>query len=101
MNRKSTTPPFKTWQFYSACLYHLNMATLNKSYCGLKSKKCPKCGHVLAAGRERQIHRWASNPETTDSHQRNPIDRYERLLEKLMERGCEDVARAAVARQKV
>ncbi|MFH1984803.1 MAG: hypothetical protein ABIL58_23425 [Pseudomonadota bacterium] len=99
MNRKPTGPPLETWQFYSAALYHLGMSTLNKLYTGLRSKGCPSCGAQLEESRERQIHRWASDPATTASHQHNPVDRYESLLKKLMERGAVDVARSVVARQ--
>ena len=99
MNRKPTGPALETWQFYSAALYHLGMGALNKLYTGLKSKSCPQCGHLIAETRERQIHRWASDPATTASHQHNPVDRYESLLKKLMERGAMDVAQAVVARQ--
>jgi len=88
MDRKPTSPAFKTWQFYSACLYHLGKGTLNKIYCGLKAKRCPSCETALIDSRERQIHRWSSDPDTTESHQRNPIDRYETLLKMLMERGA-------------
>jgi len=82
MNRKPTGPALKTWQFYSACVYHLGKSYLAKLY-----KKS-----------DRQIERWASNPATTESHQRNPVDRLETLLEKLMERGYTDPAFAVVAR---
>lgn len=99
MNRKPTGPPLETWQFYSASLYHLGMTCLNKLYTGIRSKQCPKCGHLLEVSRERQIHRWASDPATTASHQSNPVDRYEALLKRLMERGAVDVAQAVVARQ--
>ncbi len=99
MNRKPTGPPLETWQFYSAAIYHLGMSTLNKLYSGLKSKACPKCGALLEESRERQIHRWASDPATTASNQRNPVDRYEALLRRLMAIGAVDVAQAVVARQ--
>lgn len=83
MNRKPTEAPLKTWQFFSACLYHMGMEFLTTLY-----KKS-----------ERQIHRWSSDPDTTESHQRNPIDRYEALLGALMERGKVDIARGCVRRQ--
>jgi hypothetical protein len=99
LNRKPTGPPLETWQFYSAALYHLGMSTLNKIYTGLKSKACSKCGNLFEESRQRQIHRWSSDPATTASHQANPVDRYEALLKRLMERGAVDVAQAVVARQ--
>ena len=71
MNRKPTRPTLKTWEFYSACLHILYKAYLADLY---------KKSH-------RQIERWASDPDTSASHQRNPIDRYENLLHRLMERG--------------
>lgn len=83
MNREPTEVPLKTWQFYSACIHHLGKSYLQNLY-----KKAT-----------RQIHRWAANPDTTESHQRNPIDRYETLLNKLMARGHVDDARAIVRRQ--
>ena len=83
MNRKPTGPALKTWQFYSACIYHLTKSYLAKLY-----KKSPG-----------QIERWASDPDTTESHQRNPVDRYETLLKKLMALGYTDVAIQTVARQ--
>jgi len=83
MNRKPTGPVLKTWQFYSACIHILDKSFLAKLY-----KKS-----------DRQIERWSSDPDTTESHQRNPIDRYESLLSRLMELGRSDIARSAVARQ--
>ena len=99
MNRKPTGPTLETWQFYSAALYHLGVSALNKLYTGLKSKRCPKCGAEVLESRERQNYRWSSDPATTESSQSNPIDRYEALLKRLMERGAVDVAQSVVARQ--
>ena len=99
MNRKPTSIPLKTWQFFSACIAYLEMPTMNKIYCGLKSKRCPRCDKELTESRERQIQRWSSDPDTTASHQRNPIDRYEILLKKMMALGEADIARACVRRQ--
>jgi hypothetical protein len=47
----------------------------------------------------RQIQRWSSDPATSATNERNPVDRYETLLNKLMERGHYDIARLVVARQ--
>jgi len=47
----------------------------------------------------RQVERWSADPDTTESHARNPIDRYETLLKKLIERGEDEIAAIAVARQ--
>ena len=75
--------PVKTWQFYHACKQHLGVAFIQKLF-----KVSP-----------RQIDRWACDPDFADSSQRNPMDRYETLLKKLMERGAVDVAMAAADRQ--
>jgi len=75
--------PVATWQFYNACKVNLRMETLTKLF-----KISP-----------RQVARWACDPDYTESSQRNPMDRYEVLLKKLMEMGSEDIARAAVDRQ--
>jgi hypothetical protein len=80
---KQTTLPIKTWQFYHACKHHLGVATIQKLF-----KVSP-----------RQIDRWACDPDFAESSQRNPMDRYETLLKKLMELGAVDVARATVDRQ--
>ena len=76
-------PPLKTWQFYSACRRILGPATLQK----------------LFKRSQTEIYRWGADPDYASETARNPMDRYETLLEQLMERGRQDVARAAVARQ--
>jgi hypothetical protein len=83
MSTDIKTIPVTTWQFYNACKQNLGMASLTK----------------LFKISERQIARWACDPDFTDSSQRNPMDRYEFLLKKLMEIGAFDIARAAVDRQ--
>ena len=83
MNRKPTTPPIKTWQFYSAAIHFLDKSFLASLY-----KRSP-----------RQIERWAADPDTTESHQRNPMDRYEAVLKRLIVFGAADIARSAVNRQ--
>lgn len=77
------TPPINTWQFFHTCRRLLGDAFLQR----------------LFQRSLRQLQRWASDPAFADSHEPNPIDRYEVLLSRLMEIGREDVARAAVARQ--
>ena len=77
------TIPVKTWQFFSACKQNLGMSSLAKLF-----KRSP-----------RQIDRWACNPDFAESSQRNPMDRYETLLKKLMNLGVDDIATAAVDRQ--
>jgi hypothetical protein len=83
MNREPKKPPLKTWQIYSAAIHHLGKGFLCRMY--------------KVTGR--QVERWAANPATTESQARNPIDRYESLLDRLIEIGAGDVARIAVARQ--
>ncbi len=82
MDRKPSRPPFSTWEFFSACIHYLGKAALTSLY----------------QRGERQIERWSANPDTSES-QRNPIDRYEVLLKKLMEEGHKDIAQTVVARQ--
>lgn len=83
MAQKTPSIPVKTWQFYHACMHHLGIAVIQKLF-----KVSP-----------RQIYRWACDPDFAESSQRNPMDRYETLLKKLMALGAVDVARAVVDRQ--
>ena len=46
-----------------------------------------------------EIYRWGANPDTNADTARNPLDRYEHLLGKLVELGHDETARASVARQ--
>lgn len=78
-----TTQPLHTWQFFACCRRILGDAFLQK----------------LFQRALRQMQRWSADPDFADSTERNPLDRYELLLSRLMERGREDIARAAVARQ--
>jgi len=78
-----TVIPVKSWQFFNACKKNLGMTALTTIF-----KISP-----------RQIARWACDPDYTDSSQRNPIDRYEILLKKLVDLGVDDIAMAAVDRQ--
>ena len=77
------TIPVKTWQFFNACKQNIGITALTKLF---------KVG-------PRQIDRWACDPDFTESSQRNPLDRYESLLKKLMDLGVDDIAMAAVDRQ--
>lgn len=83
MDRKPTSPPLATWEFFSACVHYLGKKTLT----------------ALFQRGERQIERWSADPAAADSHRRNPVDRYELLLRKLVDDGHRDLARSAVARQ--
>ncbi len=76
----SSLPPLKTWQFFHACRKTLGDTFLQKLYNrGL-----------------RQIYRWAADPDFTDTNERNPLDRFRILLERLCEIGREDIALSAV-----
>lgn len=76
------TPPINTWQFFHSCRKLFGDAFLQR----------------LFQRSLRQLQRWASDPAFADSHEPNPIDRYEVLLSRLMEIGRDDIARASVAR---
>jgi len=82
MNREPSAPPGQTWEFFSACIHFLGKASLTS----------------LFQRGERQIERWSADPATSGS-QRNPIDRYELLLSKMVEAGQEDLAKSIVTRQ--
>jgi len=80
---KPTLLPIENWQFFQACKSYLGSATIQKLY----------------KVSSRQIDRWCSDPDYTESNQKNPVDRYEALLSKLMALGHTDVARSFVRRQ--
>ena len=85
MKRAPTKLPTTTWEYYSTCIHFLGASQLVKMY----SKS------------HRQIERWAADPATTDSHQRNPVDRLELTLEKLIKtknRKAAHIARELVRR---
>lgn len=82
MNRKPTSPPKKTWEFFSACIYYLGKSTLTS----------------LFQRSERQIERWSADPKTSGTA-KNPVDKYETLLEKLVQENHTDIARSVVSRQ--
>lgn len=77
------TIPVETWQFYAALKKILGKNKLTTFF----------------SVSPRQIDRWSCDPDYSASARRNPMDRYEGLLKKLMELGREDIARAAVDRQ--
>jgi len=81
MNRKPTRTPVVPWEWFSGAVYHLK----NKSLV-LKIWNCS----------ERTLLRWSANPATTQSITKNPLEMLGITLEKLMERGRADFARAAV-----
>ena len=83
MPKETAKIPVKTWQFYHAVKHHLGMTFIQKLF-----KVSP-----------RQIDRWACDPDFAESSQRNPMDRYETQLKKLMELGAVDVACSTVDRQ--
>lgn len=87
MNRETTTAHVETWQFFSSCIEifrpHGGTGFLSKLY----------------SVSIRQMQRWSCDPDFSDSAQRNPMDRYEKILKTLMEMGRNDVARGAVDRQ--
>ena len=83
MSKKIETIPVETWQFYNTCKQRLGISTLTKMF-------------KISL---RQAERWGCDPDFTVSSQRNPMDRYETLLKKLMDHGVEDIATAAVDRQ--
>ena len=96
---KIETTPITTWQFYLACKRSLGMTVLNKIYAGIKARKCPHCCEPITDDRTRQINRWSADPRYASSSQPNPLDRILDLLDRLMDIGKDDVARAAVDMQ--
>ncbi len=83
MDRKPTSLPGETWEFFSSCIYYLGKSVLT----------------ALFQRGERQIERWSADPSTTSENHRNPVDRYEILLQKLMDEGHKDISKAIVSRQ--
>lgn len=87
MHRETTTAHPETWQFFSSCIEVLK----------------PKGGKGFIANlfgiKSRQVERWSCDPDTSDSAQRNPLDKYEKILQLLCELGRKDVAIGAVDRQ--
>lgn len=79
---RETTSPLKTYQLINSIRRILTDSFLQKTY----------------KVEMRQIHRWSCDPNTSASHQANPLDRIELILDRLMEVGREDIARAIVAR---
>ena len=75
--------PVKTWQFYNALKQVVGHSWLTNFF----------------SVSPRHIDRWSCDPDYSESSRRNPMDRYEALLEKLMELGKVDIAQGAVDRQ--
>jgi len=87
MNRETTTAHVESWQFYSSCIEifkHRGGASFVAKILGVST---------------RQVHRWACNPDFSESSQRTPMDRYETLLRHLLEMGRHDVAMGCADRQ--
>jgi hypothetical protein len=82
MNREPKAPPLRSWQVFSAGIYHLKKDFLAKMF-----------GVSL-----RQVERWAADPDTTESHQKNPLDRLEAMCRAFMARGQSEIARIMAAR---
>lgn len=76
------TIPITTWQFFSACKEILGTSEIQKLY----------------KRDTRQIDRWSCDPDFTVSSQKNPADRIEALLKKLVILGSRDIAVAFVDR---
>lgn len=74
--------PVKSWQFFTGCRRLLGDSCLQK----------------LFKVSLRQIQRWAADPDFAEDTDRNPADRIEVLLSRLMEIGRGDVARAMVSK---
>lgn len=83
---QTTSPPqyptLYTWQLFAAYRRILGDAVIEKIY---------KRGI-------RQIQRWSADPRFVSEAERNPLDRIELILERLVEIGREDIAEATVAR---
>ena len=77
--------PFETWEFYQFVKKAFGATYLNK----------------LFSISSTQIARWCRNPEFEwgDKAAKNPIDRYEIMLQDLVDEGFYDIARLSVARQ--
>ncbi len=90
MHRETTTAHSETWQFFSSCI------EIFKPLC---SKGGTSYLSNLYSVAIRQIQRWSCDPDFSESAQRNPMDRYEKVLKRLVELGRKDVAMGAVDRQ--
>jgi len=90
MNRETTTAHIGTWQFFSSCIeiFKPLSSTGGKGYLS-------KLFNVST----RQIERWSCDPDFSESAQRNPMDKYEIALKRLVELGRKDMAIGAVNRQ--
>ncbi|MHC1727983.1 MAG: hypothetical protein AB9866_18600 [Syntrophobacteraceae bacterium] len=75
--------PLHSWQFFFACRKILSDSFLTKVF-----KRSL-----------REIQRWTADPTYAEDVDRNPVDRYEAVLVRLMELGRSDIARAEASRQ--
>jgi hypothetical protein len=73
-------PILKSHQFFHACRRILGQAVMGSIY-----KRS-----------DRQLYRWAADPNFCEDHERNPIDSLKIVLERLCEMGREDVALGGV-----
>jgi len=80
MNRKPTRTPVVPWEWFSGAIYHLGKTVV------LKIWNCSG----------RTLERWSTDPAYAESTTKNPLGMLGITLEKLMERGRADFARAAV-----
>jgi len=77
-----TSPPLHTWQLFHAYRKVLGDSMLQKIYQrGL-----------------RQLQRWSADPRFASDVERNPLDRLEIVLDRLVEIGRADLAVATVSR---
>ncbi len=91
MNRETTTAHVKTWQVFSSCMEVFKPLCSHSGGKGYLSK--------LFGVTSRQIERWSCDPDFSESSQRNPIDKIETMLSRLVELGRKDVARGIIDRQ--
>lgn len=80
MNRKPTHTPVNPWEWFSGAIYHLSKTVVVKIW------------NVS----DRTIERWSADSATTQSVSNNPLVLMGAMLEKLMEKGKMEFARAAV-----
>lgn len=81
MEQKAT--PVKTWQLINSFRRILGDQFLNKLY----------------QRGTRQLQRWSADPNYIGDSERNPLDRIEAVLTRLMDLGRDDIAMTVVARQ--
>lgn len=93
MIEKLSRVPKSSWEYFSEAIVHLGMPVLNKIFSGLRSKKCPNCGHLLTETRERTFYGWAADPDICETARKNPIDRIRTINREFIKRGEIDVPR--------